>query len=48
MLTAMKLGLYPWWFEVAAAVFVTCLITANIIAEKLICMFELVIPASGS
>ena len=36
---------YSWWFVVVAAVFVTCLITANIIAVKLISLFGLVVPA---
>ena len=37
---------YSWWFVVVAAVFVTCLITANIIAVKLISVFGLVLPAA--
>ena len=37
---------YSWWFVVVAAVFVTCLITANIMAVKLISVFGLVLPAA--
>jgi hypothetical protein len=37
---------YSWWFVVVAAVFVTCLITANIIAVKLISVFGLLLPAA--
>ena len=36
---------YSWWFVVVTAVFVTCLITANIIAVKLISLFGLIVPA---
>src|SRR5437588_2871431 len=34
-----------FWFVVIASMFVTCLITANIIAVKLILLFGLLIPA---
>ncbi|MEW5869055.1 MAG: queuosine precursor transporter [Chloroflexota bacterium] len=37
---------YSPWFVVVAAVFVTCLITANITAVKLVSLFNLVIPAA--
>ena len=34
-----------FWFVVIASIFVTCLITANIIAVKLIVLFNLLVPA---
>jgi uncharacterized integral membrane protein (TIGR00697 family) len=34
-----------FWFVVIASLFVTCLITANIIAVKLIVLFNLLVPA---
>ena len=34
------------WFVLITAVFVTCLITANIIAVKLVNIFGLVLPAA--
>jgi len=37
---------YSHWFLIVVAVFVTCLITANIIAVKLIDLFGLVLPAA--
>jgi uncharacterized integral membrane protein (TIGR00697 family) len=37
---------YSRWFVLVAAVFVTCLITANIIAVKLVGVFGLVVPAA--
>ena len=37
---------YSNWFLVITTVFVTCLITANIIAVKLISVFELILPAA--
>ena len=37
---------YSHWFIVVVALFVTCLITANIIAVKLISIFGLVLPAA--
>jgi len=37
---------YSVWFVLVAAVFITCLITANIIAVKLISIFGLVLPAA--
>jgi len=37
---------YSRWFVLIAAVFVTCLITANIIAVKLVGAFGLVVPAA--
>jgi queuosine precursor transporter len=36
---------YSQWFVIVVAVFVTCLITANIAAVKLISIFGLVLPA---
>ena len=36
---------YSAWFVVVVAVFITCLITANIVATKLISVFGLVLPA---
>ena len=38
-------GQYSAWFVMVVAVFITCLITANIIAAKLIMVFGLVLPA---
>ena len=37
---------YSHWFTVLAALFVTCLITANVIAVKPIGVFGLVLPAA--
>ncbi len=37
---------YSAWFVVVVAVFVTCLITANIVAVKLVGVFGLVVPAA--
>jgi len=37
---------YSAWFVVVVAVFITCLITANIIATKLVTIFGLVMPAA--
>ncbi|MCL5256676.1 MAG: queuosine precursor transporter [Chloroflexi bacterium] len=37
---------YSIWFIAVVAVFITCLITANIIAVKLISVFGLVVPAA--
>ena len=37
---------YSHWFIIVVALFVTCLITANIIAVKLISVFGLVLPAA--
>src|SRR2546430_17045002 len=34
-----------FWFVVIASIFVTCLITANIIAVKLILLFGFLVPA---
>jgi len=39
-------GLVSWWFMAVAGVFITCLITANIMAVKLINLFGLVLPAA--
>lgn len=39
-------GSYSAWFVLVVAVFVTCLITANIIAVKVISLFGLVLPAA--
>lgn len=36
---------YSFWFVSSAAIFITSLITANIIAVKLVCIFGLVMPA---
>ena len=37
---------YSHWFLIVVAVFVTCLITANIIAVKLVDFFGLILPAA--
>jgi len=37
---------YSHWFVFVTAVFITCLITANIIAVKLVSVFGLVLPAA--
>jgi queuosine precursor transporter len=37
---------YSHWFLLVVAVFVTCLITANIIAVKLVDLFGLILPAA--
>ena len=37
---------YSRWFVIIVAVFITCLITANIIAVKLIDLFGLILPAA--
>lgn len=37
--------LYSQWFVVIVAIFVTCLITANITAVKLVSFFGLILPA---
>jgi len=37
---------YSHWFIIVVALFITCLITANIIAVKLITVFGLVLPAA--
>ena len=37
---------YSQWFLIVVAVFVTCLITANIIAVKLVDLFGLILPAA--
>ncbi len=34
------------WFVVIVAIFVTCLLTANIIAVKLVSVFGLILPAA--
>lgn len=36
---------YSPWFFIIVAIFITCLITANITAVKLVSVFELVLPA---
>lgn len=38
-------GGYSQWFVIVVAVFVTCLITANITAVKLVGVFGLILPA---
>ncbi len=37
---------YSYWFLLVASIFITCLITSNIIAVKLINIFGLVLPAA--
>ena len=37
---------YSLWFVIIAAVFVTCLITSNILAVKLISVADLILPAA--
>jgi hypothetical protein len=37
---------YSHWFLIVVAVFVTCLITANLIAVKLVDLFGLILPAA--
>jgi len=37
---------YSPWFVLITAVFVTCLVTANITAVKLVGVFDLVLPAA--
>ncbi|MGD0918830.1 MAG: queuosine precursor transporter [Thermodesulfobacteriota bacterium] len=37
---------YSSWFIIAVAIFITCLITANITAVKLVTIFGLVLPAA--
>ena len=37
---------YSKWFVLVTAVFITCLITANIIAVKLVSIFGLILPAA--
>jgi uncharacterized integral membrane protein (TIGR00697 family) len=37
---------YSLWFVLVAAIFTTCLITANIIAVKLVTIFGLMVPAA--
>jgi queuosine precursor transporter len=37
---------YSHWFLIVVAVFVTCLITANIVAVKLVDLFGLILPAA--
>ncbi len=39
-------GRYSHWFLLVASVFVTCLITSNVIAVKLVNIFGLVLPAA--
>jgi queuosine precursor transporter len=43
--TPLREGYYSQWFMVVAAVFVTCLITANITAVKLVSVLGFVLPA---
>jgi uncharacterized integral membrane protein (TIGR00697 family) len=38
-------GRYSHWFLLVASIFITCLITSNIIAVKLVTIFGLVLPA---
>lgn len=44
--TALNREAYSVWFILVVAVFITCLITANIIAVKLISIFGLILPAA--
>jgi len=37
---------YSPWFVISVAVFITCLITANITAVKLVNVFGLLLPAA--
>lgn len=37
---------YSSWFVLVVAVFITCLVTANITAVKLVSVFGLVLPAA--
>ncbi|MBC8449851.1 MAG: hypothetical protein H8D78_19125, partial [Chloroflexi bacterium] len=37
---------YSQWFILITAVFITCLVTANITAVKLVSVFGLVVPAA--
>jgi hypothetical protein len=37
---------YSQWFVLVTAVFITCLVTANITAVKLVGVFSLVLPAA--
>jgi uncharacterized integral membrane protein (TIGR00697 family) len=39
-------GAYSFWFLLCCAIFITCLITSNIIAVKLIEIFGIVLPAA--
>jgi len=39
-------GRYSHWFSLVASIFITCLITSNIIAVKLVNIFGLVLPAA--
>jgi queuosine precursor transporter len=44
--TREKTKAYSQWFVLIVAIFITCLITANIIAVKLVDVFGLVLPAA--
>src|SRR5688572_3770159 len=44
--TTEKKKTYSQWFVLIVAIFVTCLLTANIIAVKLVDVFGLVVPAA--
>jgi hypothetical protein len=39
---------YSQWFILVTAVFITCLITANITAVKLVGVFGLILPAPAA
>lgn len=41
-------GYYSKWFVIITAVFITCLITANIIAVKLVSLAGFILPAATS
>jgi len=40
-------GRYSHWFLLVASIFITCLITSNIVAVKLVNIFNLVLPAGS-
>jgi uncharacterized integral membrane protein (TIGR00697 family) len=39
-------GRYSYWFLLVTSIFITCLITSNIIAVKLVTIFGLILPAA--
>jgi hypothetical protein len=40
-------GRYSHWFLLVASIFITCLITSNIVAVKLVNIFSLILPAGS-
>jgi uncharacterized integral membrane protein (TIGR00697 family) len=40
-------GRYSYWFLLVSSIFITCLITSNIVAVKLVNIFGLVLPAGS-